>query len=185
MIDEIQLDARTRMSKSIDAFMQELGKIRTGRAHTSLLDQVSVSYYGSQVPLSQVASLSVGDSQTLTITPWEKKVIPHIEKAIMNANLGLNPVTTGDIVRVPLPPLTEERRRDLIKVCRAEAENARIAVRNIRRDANGDVKTLLKEKEVTEDDDRKSDKAVQALTDEFVAKIDELLAAKETDLLEV
>lgn len=185
MIDEIKDDARTRMSKTIDAFVSELGKIRTGRAHTSLLDHVTVSYYGSDVPLNQVATVTVGDSQTLAITPWEKKVIPDVEKAIMNANLGLNPVTSGDVIRVPLPPLTEERRKDLIKVCRSEAENARIAIRNIRRDANGDMKTLLKEKEITEDDDRRGEKDVQTITDEFVGKVDELLAKKETDLMEV
>lgn len=185
MIDEIQDDARTRMAKTIDSFTLELGKIRTGRAHTSLLDHVMVPYYGSDVPLNQVATVGVGDAQTLTITPWEKQVVPIVEKAIMRADLGLNPVTTGDIVRVPLPPLTEERRKDLIKLCRHEAENARIAIRNIRRDANGHLKGLLKEKEISEDDDRKGEKDIQGLTDEFVHKVDELLGKKEVDLMEV
>ena len=185
MIDDIHADARTRMSKSIDALGQEFGKIRTGRAHTSLLDHVMVPYYGSDVPINQVATVSVGEDQTLAITPWEKKVIPDVEKAIMNSNLGLNPVTTGDIIRVPLPPLTEERRRDLIKLCRQEAEQARVAVRNIRRDANAHIKGLLKEKEISEDEDRKGEKNVQTLTDEFVAQVDEILAKKEADLMEV
>ena len=185
MIDDIHADARTRMSKSIDALGQEFGKIRTGRAHTSLLDHVMVPYYGSDVPINQVATVSVGAAQTLAITPWEKKVIPDVEKAIMNSNLGLNPVTTGDIIRVPLPPLTEERRRDLIKLCRQEAEQARVAVRNIRRDANAHIKGLLKEKEISEDEDRKGEKNVQTLTDEFVAQVDEILAKKEADLMEV
>ena len=185
MIDDIHADARTRMSNSIDALGQEFGKIRTGRAHTSLLDHVMVPYYGSDVPINQVATVSVGDAQTLAITPWEKKVIPDVEKAIMNSNLGLNPVTTGDIIRVPLPPLTEERRRDLIKLCRQEAEQARVAVRNIRRDANAHIKGLLKEKEISEDEDRKGEKNVQTLTDEFVAQVAEILAKKEADLMEV
>jgi ribosome recycling factor len=185
MIDEIQADARSRMSKTIEAFTQELGKIRTGRAHTSLLDHVMVPYYGSEVPINQVATVGVGDAQTLTITPWEKKLIPDVEKAIRSADLGLNPVTTGDIVRVPLPPLTEERRRDLIKVCRHEAEGARVAIRNIRRDANAHLKSLLKDRQITEDEDRKGEKDVQSLTDSYVATVDDMLTKKERDLMEV
>ena len=185
MIDEIQADARSRMLKTIEAFTQELGKIRTGRAHTSLLDHVVVPYYGSDVPISQVATIGVGDAQTLTVTPWEKKLTSAVEKAIRSADLGLNPVTTGDVVRVPLPPLTEERRRDLIKVCRHEAEGARVAIRNVRRDANAHLKSLLKAREITEDQDRKGEKDVQGLTDSYVARVDELLAKKERDLMEV
>jgi len=185
MIDEIRKDARTRMSRTIDNFVEELGKIRTGRANTRLLDHVRVPYYGSDVPINQVATVGVGDAQTLTITPWERKVIPDVEKAIMNADLGLNPVTSGEVIRVPLPPLTEERRKELIRLCRQEAEHARVAVRNVRRDANGHFKGLLKEKEISQDEDRKAEKDVQVLTDEFVAKVDEILGRKEAELMEV
>jgi ribosome recycling factor len=185
MIEDIKSDARTRMGKSVEAFQNELTKLRTGRAHTSLLDHVTLSYYGSDVPLNQVASISVGDPRTLLVQPWEKKMVPEVEKAIMNSDLGLNPVTAGDVMRVPLPALTEERRRDMTKVVRNEAENARIAIRNIRRDANGDFKELEKEKEITKDEARRAEEDVQKLTDEFVARVDEVLKAKEAELMEV
>jgi len=185
MIEELKKDARTRMRKSIEAFTHELSKVRTGRAHTSLLDHVSVTYYGASVPLNQVATVGVGDQRTLTVTVWERKVIPDVEKAIMNAGLGLNPVTAGEVIRVPLPPLTEERRRDLTKVVRQEAEGTRVAVRNIRRDVIQHLKALVKEKEVTEDDDRRAEHDVQGLTDQFVAEIDTILAKKEAELMEV
>lgn len=185
MIDDIKKDAGERMKKSIGALHDNLAKIRTGRAHTSLLDQVVVSYYGSDVPLNQVANVGVADSRTLTVTPWEKTMVPTVEKAIMTADLGLNPATSGSTIRVPLPPLTEERRRDLVRVVRADAENARVAIRNIRRDALGDLKTLLKDKDISEDEERRGQEAVQKLTDQSVAEVDSTLAAKETDLLEI
>lgn len=185
MIEELKKDAAMRMDKSIDSFKQELSRIRTGRAHTSLLDHISVEYYGSAVPLSQVANISAEDSRTLMVQPWEKQMVPVIEKAIMTSDLGLNPATAGTTIRVPLPALTEERRRDLIKVVRQEAENARVAVRNIRRDVLGDVKDLLKEKEISEDDERRAQDEIQKLTDKHVAVIDQLLAKKEQDLLEI
>lgn len=185
MIEDIQKDAAQRMAKSIESLKQEFQKIRTGRAHTSLLDHVSVSYYGSRVPLNQVASMAVGDARTLTVTPWEKSLVPAVEKAILEANLGLTPVTAGGVVRIPLPPLTEERRRDLIKVVRNEAEQARIAVRHIRRDANSDSKSLLKEKEITEDEEKRAEDEIQKLTDQHIGQVDELLAEKEKELLEI
>lgn len=185
MVEDIKDDAQTRMRKSIDAFVQELSKLRTGRANTSLLDHVMISYYGSDVPIHQVANVSVADARALVVQPWERKMVPDIEKAIMNANLGLNPVTAGEVIRVPLPILTEERRREMTRVVRAEAEQARVAVRNIRRDANSTFKDLVKEKELTEDDDRRASDDIQKLTDKFVAEIDDLLKAKETDLMEV
>lgn len=185
MIDDIIKDAGIRMDKSIESFKTDLTKIRTGRAHTSLLDSIVVDYYGSNVPLSQAANVAVGDARTLTVTPWEKAMIPVIEKAIMASDLGLNPATSGTVIRVPLPPLTEERRKDLIKVVRNEGENARIAIRNIRRDALGDIKDLLKEKEITEDDDRKAQEQVQKITDAHVAKVDAILKEKEQELMEI
>ncbi|MEM7408047.1 MAG: ribosome recycling factor [Pseudomonadota bacterium] len=185
MIDDIQKDASTRMKKSIDAFQLELSKLRTGRASPSLLDHVTVSYYGSDVPISQVASVSVGDARSLVVQPWEKKMVPDLEKAIMNANLGLNPVTAGEVIRVPLPALTEERRKEMTRVVRQEAEQARVAIRNIRRDANSNFKELVKEKEITEDDERRAGDDVQKLTDKFVAEVDDILKAKEADLMEV
>ena len=177
-------DAEVRMGKSIEALRSEFSKIRTGRAHTSLLDHIRVSYYGSEVPLNQVANVGVADSRTLSLTPWEKKMVPEVEKAIRNSDLGLNPVTTGDIIRVPLPALTEERRRDMTRLVRHEAEVARVAVRNIRRDANHSLKELLKEKEISEDDDRRAEEAIQKLTDRFVAHVDEQLKEKEEELME-
>ncbi len=185
MIDDIKKDAADRMSKSVDALGHELAKVRTGRAHPSLLDHITVSYYGSQVPLNQVANVNVEDARTLTVTPWEKTMVQPVEKAIMNSDLGLNPNTAGTVIRVPLPPLTEERRKDLIRVVRHEAEQARVAVRNIRRDANHDLKSLLKEKLISEDDDHRGQDLVQKLTDQYVKKVDELLEKKEEDLMSI
>lgn len=185
MLDEIKKDAGSRMGKSVASLQQDLTKIRTGRAHTSLLDHISVEYYGSQVPLNQVSNVGVEDSRTLVVTPWEKDMVKVIEKAIMNSDLGLNPATAGTVIRVPLPALTEERRKDMIRVVRHEAEGARIAVRNIRRDALGDVKELLKEKMIGEDEERRAEGDVQAITDKYVAEIDKVLAEKEAELMEV
>ncbi len=185
MIEDLKKDAAERMKKSVASLRDELARIRTGRANTSLLEPVKVEYYGAVTPINQVANVAVEDSRTLAVTPWEKDMVPKVEKAIMSANLGLSPVTAGNVIRVPLPPLTEERRKDMIKLCRSEAENARVAVRNIRRDVLSDVKDLLKEKEITEDDDRKAQEDVQKITDKHVAQIDEILADKEKELLEV
>ncbi len=185
MIEDIKKDAGQRMQKSIEAFRSELSKIRTGRAHTSLLDHITVDYYGAETPLSQVASVGVEDARTLTVTPWEKQMVPVIEKAIMTSDLGLNPASAGTVIRVPMPPLTEERRRDLVKVVRAEGENARVAIRNIRRDANNDLKALLKEKEISEDEERKGQEEIQKLTDKHVAEVEQLLEAKEKELMEI
>ena len=184
MLDDIMKDAAERMGKSVASLEQELKKLRTGRAHTSLLDHITVEYYGSDVPLNQVANVSVEDSRTLAVNPWEKSMVPVVEKAILTSDLGLSPATAGTVIRVPLPPLTEDRRRDMIKVVRAEAEGARVAIRNIRRDALHHVKELLKEKEITEDDDHRAQDEVQQLTDRFVAEVDEVLAVKEKELLE-
>ena len=178
-------DAGSRMSKSVASLQTELTKIRTGRAHTSLLDHITVEYYGSPVPLSQVSNVGVEDSRTLTITPWEKDMVPVIEKAIMGSDLGLNPATAGTVIRVPLPPLTEERRKDMIRIVRNEAEGGRIAVRNIRRDAMHDVKELLKEKMIGEDEERRAETEIQAITDKYIAEIDEVLAVKEAELMEI
>lgn len=185
MIDDIIQDAESRMGKSVESLGHELTKIRTGRAHPSLLDHIMVDYYGSEVPVNQVANVAVEDARTLTVTPWEKQMVPVIEKAIISSDLGLNPATAGTVMRIPLPPLTEERRHDLIRVVRQEAEGARVAVRNIRRDANSDVKTLLKEKEISEDDERRAEDKIQKLTDRFVADVDKILSEKEAELLEI
>ena len=185
MIEEIKQDASQRMEKSIESFRDHLSKLRTGRANASLLDQVMVAYYGSDVPLSQAATVAVADARMLSVTPWEKDLVPVIEKAIMASNLGLNPSTSGNVIRVALLLLTEERRRDMVKVVRAEAENARIALRNIRRDANGDFKELLKEKEITEDDARRAEEDIQKITDKFVSQVEKITEEKEADLLEV
>ena len=185
MIDEIISDADTRMKKSVEAFAQELSKIRTGRAHPSLLEHVMVSYYGNDVPINQAANVNVVDSRTLGITAWDKNMVPDIEKAILNSDLGLNPVTTGEVIRVPLPPLTEERRKDLTKVVRNEAEKARVAVRNIRRDANSQLKPLVKDKSITEDDERRAEADVQKMTDAHVAEIEKKLEEKEKELMEI
>ncbi len=184
MIDDIKQDAAERMEKSVDSLKQELSKLRTGRAHVSLLDHIQVEYYGSQVPLSQVANVTAEDARTLSIAPWEKDMVGVIEKAIMKSDLGLNPNTAGMLIRVPLPPLTEERRKDMIRVVRNEAEGGRIAIRNIRRDALSHFKDLVKDKEIGEDDERRAQDDVQKLTDQFVKKVDDALAEKEAELME-
>lgn len=185
MIDDLKKEATARMAKSVDTLKQELTKLRTGRAHASLLDHLTVSYYGSDVPLNQVASVGVADARTLLVTPWEKNMIGPIEKAIMKSDLGLNPASAGTTIRVPLPPLTEERRRDLVKIVRHEGEGAKVAIRNIRRDANNQLKSLLKDKKITEDAERQTQDEVQKLTDRHVQEVDKLLAAKETELMEI
>jgi ribosome recycling factor len=185
MIDEVKKDAATRMQKSAESLKDALSKLRTGRAHTSLLDHIRVSYYGNDVPLNQVANVATADSRTLTITPWEKQMVQVIEKAIMTSDLGLMPATSGTLIRVPMPALTEERRREIIKVAKQEAEAARVAVRNVRRDSNTELKNLLKDKEVTEDDERRAQDEIQKLTDQHIANIDKILATKEAELLEV
>ena len=185
MIDDIKKDAANRMTKSVENLKQELLKIRTGRAHTSLLDHITVEYYGSDMPINQVASVSVEDARTLSVTPWEKTMVQPVEKAIMTSDLGLNPNTAGTVIRIPMPPLTEERRRDLVKVVRQEGEGAKVAVRNIRRDANTHCKDLLKKKEIAEDDQRRAEEAIQKLTDKHIDDIDKVLAVKEQELMEV
>lgn len=185
MISEIMSDAEARMKKSIESLTEHFKKIRTGRASPAILDSVQVSYYGSMTPIQQVANISVEDARTLMINPWEKKMVPEIEKAIMKSDLGLNPATSGDIIRVPMPALTEETRKGYIRQARVEAENARVAIRNIRRDANGDFKDLLKEKEITEDESRRAEDQIQKITDKHVGEVDALLAQKETDLMEI
>jgi len=185
MINELKEDAEIRMGKSVTSLKNDLTKLRTGRAHTSLLDHITVEYYGSEVPLSQVANVSVLDSRTLSVSPWEKPMVQAIEKAIMNSNMGLNPATTGELIRIPLPPLTEERRKDMIKVVRAEGEGAKVAIRNIRRDVLSDIKSLLKDKEITEDDDHQAHDDVQKITDKYVKQVDDALAVKEKDLMEI
>ncbi len=183
MIDDIQQDASSRMVKTIDALINTFTRIRTGRAHPSLLDQIKVSYYGTDTLLSQIANVSIEDSRTLKVTPWEKPMVQAIEKAIMASNLGLNPTTTGTIIRIPLPPLTEERRRDLVKLVRNEAENGRISIRNIRRDANSEIKESLKEKIISKDEAHAGEEKTQKLTDQFIQKIEKQLEIKEADLL--
>ncbi|UXZ54574.1 ribosome recycling factor [Vreelandella venusta] len=185
MINDIKKDADSRMKKSVEALNSNFNKIRTGRAHPSILDAVTLDYYGSQVPLSQVASVNVEDARTLTVVPWEQSMVPKIEKAIMTSDLGLNPSSAGNVIRVPMPMLTEETRKGYIKQARSEAEHARVAVRNVRRDANGDFKSLLKDKEITEDDQRQGEDEIQKLTDKYIAEIDKALAAKEHDLMQV
>lgn len=185
MIEDIKKDAAARMGRSVENLQQDFHKVRTGRAHTSLLDHITVKYYGNDVPLNQAASVGVADSRTLLITPWEKSMVPVIEKAIMESNLGLTPTSAGGAIRIPLPPLTEERRKELIKIVRAEAEQARVAIRNVRRDANGDIKTLLKEKDISEDEQKRAEDDIQKITDRYIAEADELLAAKEKELLEI
>jgi ribosome recycling factor len=185
MIDDIKKDAAARMGKTVEALGHELAKIRTGRAHPSLLDHVMVSYYGSDMPIKQVANVTVEDARTLAITPWERNMVQAVEKAILQSDLGLNPNTAGTVIRVPMPALTEERRRDLIKVARHEAEQARVAVRNIRRDANGGLKDLVKEKVISEDDERRGQEIIQKLTDQYVKEVDHVLEQKETDLMAI
>ncbi len=183
MINDIQNRASARMRKSIEALTHELAKIRTGRAHPGLLEHITVSYYGAELPISQTASISVEDARTLAVTPWEKSMVPAVEKAILTSDLGLNPSTAGSVIRVPLPALTEQRRRDLIKVVRQEAENGRVAIRNIRRDANAELKEALKGKKISEDEERRSQEQIQKLTDQFIKQVDKLLEEKEADLL--
>ncbi len=185
MIKEILNDAKSRMGKSIDSFRHNLGKIRTGRAHPSLLEQITVDYYGSETPLTQVANINIEDARTLTVTPWEKSLTQAVEKAILTSGLGLNPASAGQVIRVPLPPLTEERRKELIKIVRAEAEQGRVSIRNIRRDAISTIKEYLKEKEISEDEAHKAEEDVQKITDQQIALIENILKEKEADLLSV
>lgn len=185
MIDEIELDAQQRMEKSISALKSQLSKIRTGRAHPSLLDNIMVPYYGANTPLKQVANVVAEDNRTLALSVFDKSIIQAVEKAIMQSNLGLNPMSAGTTIRIPMPPLTEERRKDLIKVVRNEAELGRVAVRNIRREANSDIKELLKEKEVSEDQSRAGEENIQSLTDKYIKNIDDILSDKEKELMEV
>ena len=184
-VSEVKQQADQKMQKSLEALKNDLAKVRTGRAHPSLLDQVHVDYYGSPTPLSQVANLSLVDARTIGVQPWEKNMIAPIEKAIRESDLGLNPATMGDLIRVPMPALTEERRKELVKVVKHEGENAKIAVRNIRRDANEHLKKMLKDKEVPEDEERRAQDDVQKITDKFVAEIDKLVAQKEADIMTV
>lgn len=185
MIDEIELDAQERMDKSISALKSQLSKIRTGRAHPSLLDGIQVSYYGADTPLKQIANVIAEDSRTLALTVFDKSATQAVEKAIMQSDLGLNPMSAGTTIRIPMPALTEERRKDLIKVVRAEAEQGRVAIRSIRRDANSDIKELLKEKEISEDESRAAEENIQSLTNDFIKKVDDTLAVKEKELMEV
>ncbi len=185
MINDVKKDALTRMNKSIEAFKVELTKIRTGRAHVSLLNHITVDYYGSEVPIGQAANLTVEDSRTLAVTPWDKSMVSAIEKAIRTSDLGLNPTTAGSVIRVPMPPLTEERRKELVKVVRDLAENARVAIRNIRRDANNDLKSLAKDKDISEDDEHKGQELVQQVTNQSTDEIEALLQAKEKELMEI
>src|SRR5580700_5695783 len=185
MLEDVKKDAAARMSKCVQTFQADLRKLRTGRAHPSLIEHLKVDYYGSDVPLQQVASIAVEDGRTLVISPWEKSVVQAIEKAIFKSDLGLTPMTAGTIIRVPMPALTEERRRDITKVLRHDAEGARVAVRNVRRDVMNDIKELLKEKEITQDDERRAETDVQKLTDKHVADVDAALAAKEKEVMQV
>jgi ribosome recycling factor len=184
MIKEVIDDAEKRMEKSLNSLEVAFAKIRTGRAHPSLLDGVIISYFGIDTPINQLANISVEETRSLIISPWEKQLIPEIEKAILKSDLGLNPSSSSDSIRLPMPPLTEENRRDLARIAKSEAENARIAVRNIRRDANGDLKDFLKEKEITEDEQRRGEEAIQKLTDGMIKKVEVALTAKEADLME-
>jgi ribosome recycling factor len=185
MIEDIKQEAKEQMQRSLDALGINFNKIRTGRAHPSILDGIKVDYYGSDTPLSQVANISVLDARTLSISPWERQLTPEIEKAIMKSDLGLNPSTTGDLIRLPMPMLTEETRKNYTKQARSEAESAKISVRNARRDALGHVKDLLKDKEIGEDEERRAQDDIQKITDKFVADVDAALSAKEVDLLKI
>ncbi|RFU45496.1 ribosome recycling factor [Paraburkholderia sp. DHOC27] len=184
-VADIRKSVEQKMQRSIDAFKNDLSKIRTGRAHTGLLDHIQVDYYGSPVPISQVANLTLIDARTIGVQPWEKKMVQVVEKAIRESDLGLNPATQGDVIRVPMPALTEERRRELTKVARSEAETAKVAVRNLRRDANEQLKKLVKDKEISEDDERRAGDDVQKLTDKFVTEIDKLVSTKEAEIMTV
>jgi ribosome recycling factor len=185
MIADVKKSAEHKMQKTLETLKTDLGKVRTGRPHTGILDHVMVDYYGSPMPINQVANVTLLDARTISVTPWEKKMVGAVEKAIRDSDLGLNPSSMGELIRVPMPALTEERRRDLIKVVRGEAENARVAVRNVRRDANGSLKDLLKEKEVSEDEERRAQEDIQKLTDRYIAEIDKVLQVKETDLMAI
>lgn len=185
MIQDVKKQAETKMQKTLEAFRTDLSKVRTGRAHTGLLDHVMVDYYGNPTPINQVANVTLIDARTIGVQAWEKPMVAKVEKAIRDSDLGLNPSATGDVIRVPMPALTEERRRDLTKVVKAEAENARVAVRNIRRDANNDCKNLLKDKAITEDDERRAQDDIQKLTDKFIVEVDKMLATKEAELMQV
>lgn len=185
MIKEIIEDAQSRMAKSVEALKTQLAKVRTGRAHPSLLDTIKVPYYGVDTPLNQVGNVSVSDSRTLSVSVFDKSLIQAVEKAILTSDLGLNPSSAGTTIRIPLPPLTEERRKDLIKIVRAEAEQGRVAVRNIRRDANSDIKSLLKDKDISEDEAKKAEDDVQKVTDEYIKSVDAVLETKEKELLEI
>jgi ribosome recycling factor len=183
VIDDVKKDAIQRMRRGIDAFKDELRRLRTGRAHVGLLEHITVEYYGTRVPVNQVATVSVEDARTLTVSPWESKMVAVVEKAILTSDLGLTPVTAGSVIRVPLPPMTEERRKELVKAVRHQAEAARVAIRTVRRDALADVKDLLKEKMITEDDDRRAHEEIQKLTDTHVAQVDALLKEKEAEIM--
>ena len=185
MIADVKKSAEQKMQKSVEALKADLGKVRTGRAHTGLLDHVTVDYYGNQTQLSQVANVTLIDARTIGVSPWEKRMAQAIEKAIRDSDLGLNPATVGEIVRVPMPALTEERRRDLIKVVRGETANARVAIRNIRRDANHHLKELLKDKKISEDEERRGQDDIQKLTDRYIGEVDKVLQTKEADLMAV
>ena len=185
MIDDILKDAEARMQKSIESMRADMGKIRTGRASPALINHLSVDYYGSPTPITQVANISVQDARTLAVQPWEKNMVSVVERAIMEANLGFNPMTTGDLIRIPLPPLTEERRKEMVKIAAGEGENCKVAIRNIRRDANSDFKSLLKDKEIGEDQAKSAEDGVQKLTDKHVTQIDEIVKEKEVDILKV
>ena len=185
MLNDLKKNAEQKMQKSLDALKNDLGKIRTGRAHTGLLDHVMVEYYGSMVAVNTVANVTLGDARTINVQPYEKSMISKVEKAIRDGDLGLNPATNGDVIRVPMPMLTEERRKDLIKVVRAEGENAKVSIRNVRRDANDALKKLVKDKEISEDDERRAQDEIQKLTDKAVAEVDKMLQIKEADLMAV
>ena len=185
MIADVKKSAEQKMQKSVEALKADLGKVRTGRAHTGLLDHITVDYYGNATPLNQVANVTLIDARTLGVSPWEKRMAQAIEKAIRDSDLGLNPATVGEVVRVPMPALTEERRKDLIKVVRGEAEDARVAIRNIRRDANHHLKELLKDKKISEDEERRGQEDIQKLTDRYIAEVDKVLQTKEADLMAV
>lgn len=185
MIEEIRKDADQRMKRSLEAYDVALARVRTGRAHPSLLDNVMVPYYGADTPLNQLANITVEEGRTLMVSPFDQQLVPEIEKAILKSDLGLNPSTAGSVIRLPLPALTEETRRDLVRVVRNEAENARVSIRNIRRDANGSIKDLVQEKEISEDDQRRGEEVIQQLTDKMVEVVDERLKAKEDDLMSV
>jgi len=185
VINDLKKDAEERMKKTVEVLGHNFNKIRTGRAHPSLLDTIRVNYYGSEMPLNQVANIGVEDARTLTVSPWERNMVPEVEKAIMKSDLGLNPSTAGTVIRIPMPALTEETRKGYIKQARQEAESARVSIRNIRRDVIADIKELLKEKEISEDEDRKAQDDIQKITDRYIAEVDKALAVKETDLMAI